>query len=165
MLGRLGPFHVVPGQTISTYSSPVWNFIGNPWEFPKKKTWFNIKLSMIFPSAQHGHVFGSHFLRPWPSSVNCGSVWSWPSAKPALHAKMSTGLLGKLGKHLGKHLALHQWHQSLGKKHGDGSYRFLLVPVRLNFVEQTQLQKNPPRTSICWLFKQGQPPINNGKQW
>lgn len=36
MLGRLGPFHVVPGQTISTYSSPVWNFIGNPWEFPKK---------------------------------------------------------------------------------------------------------------------------------
>ena len=162
MLGRLGPFHVVPGQTISTYSSPVWNFIGNPWEFPKKKTWFNIKLSMIFPSAQHGHVFGSHFLRPWPSSVNCGSVWSWPSAKPALHAKMSTGLLGKLGN-----TWENTWHFTndtnlWGKKHGDGSYRFLLVPVRLNFVEQTQLQKNPPRTSICWLFQTGSTPH---KQW
>jgi hypothetical protein len=120
---------------------------------------------MIFPSFAEN---GKALLRPWPSSVNCGSVWSWPSAKPALHAKMSTGLLGKPGKTPGtsRHFnALHQWHQSLGKKHGDGSYWFLLVPVRLNFAEQTQLQKNPPRTSICWLYKQGQPPINNGKQW
>jgi len=130
-----------------------------------KNPWFNIKLSMIFPSFAEN---GKALLRPWPSSVNCGSVWSWPSAKPALHAKMSTGLLGKPGKTPGtsRHFnALHQWHQSLGKKHGDGSYWFLLVPVRLNFAEQTQLQKNPPRTSICWLYKQGQPPINNGKQW
>ena len=42
------------------------------------------------------------------------------------------------------------------------SYWFLLVPVRLNFVELTQLQKNPPRSSIFWLRVN---PSITGKQW
>ena len=100
-----------------------------------KNPWFNIKLSMIFPSFAEN---GKALLRPWPSSVNCGSVWSWPSAKPALHAKMSTGLLGKPGKTPGtsRHFnALHQWHQSLGKNMEMvpiGSYWFLFVSISLN---------------------------------
>jgi hypothetical protein len=36
-----------------------------------KNPWFNIKLSMIFPSFAEN---GKALLRPWPSSVNCGSV-------------------------------------------------------------------------------------------
>ena len=162
MLGRLGPFHVVPGQTISTYSSPVWNFIGNPWEFPKKKTWFNIKLSMIFPSAQHGHVFGSHFLRPWPSSVNCGSVWSWPSAKPALHAKNVHRPPGKTGKTPGKTPGTSPMTPIFGEK----TWRwFLSVPIgscSSQFRWTNTASKEPSQNFDLLTFQTGSTPH---KQW
>ena len=157
MLGRLGPFHVVPGQTISTYSSPVWNFIGNPWEFPKK--------NMVQHQTFHDFPICPTWPRLWVTFSKALAIFRELWLRLILTQRQASVARqnvhrppGKTGKTPGT--------SPMTPIFGEKTWRwFLLVPVRLNFVEQTQLQKNPPRTSICWLFKQGQPPINNGKQW
>ena len=122
MLERLGPFHVVPGQTISTYSSPVWNFIGNPWEFPKK--------NMVQHQTFHDFPICPTWPRLWVTFSKALAIFRELWLRLILTQRQASvaRLLGKLGKHL----ALHQWHQSLGKKHGDGSYWFLFVSISLN---------------------------------